>query len=80
MSIAGDNRLYGFETRCKVSAIKAGGERAWQMRLSCEGEGEKFSTNPRISITRDGRLVIENRPVGQSKRDVYVRCDGPKVR
>ena len=44
------------------------------MRLSCEGEGEKFKSSPRVSIATDGKLVIDNGPVGQAKRQTYVRC------
>ena len=60
MSIEAGNRLYWYETRCQASEIK-------KMRLASEGEGEKFKSNPRVSIAGDGRLVIENGPVGQAK-------------
>jgi hypothetical protein len=80
MSIEGGNRLYWYETRCRASAITADGNRGWKMRLVCEGEGEKFRSSPRISIASDGRLVIENGPVGQAKRQTYVRCDATKPR
>lgn len=78
MSIEGGNRLYWYETRCRASEITADGKQGWKMRLACEGEGEKFRSNPRISVAADGRLVIENGPVGQAKRQVYVRCEIPK--
>jgi hypothetical protein len=45
------------------------------MRLSCEGEGEKFKSSPRVSIAADGKLVIDNGPVGQARRHTYVRCE-----
>lgn len=80
MSIEGGNRFYWYETRCRASVIRADGERAWRMRLACEGEGEKFRSNPRVSVGKDGRLVIENGPVGQAKRETYVRCEIPKSR
>jgi len=80
MSIEGGNRLYWFETRCRASAITADGKLGWKMRLACEGEGDKFRSNPRISIAADGKLVIDNGPVGQAKRQVYVRCELPKPR
>ena len=35
------------------------------LRLACEGEGEM--------VAADGRLAIENGPVGQAKRQFYVR-------
>lgn len=50
------------------------------MRLACEGEGETFRSNPRVSIVADGRLVMENGPVGQARRQTYVRCDVAKPR
>ena len=80
MSIEGGNRLYWYETRCRASAITADGKPGWKMRLACEGEGDKFRSNPRISIAADGKLVIDNGPVGQAKRQVYVRCELPKPR
>ncbi|MGY8631163.1 hypothetical protein RAD15_01535 [Bradyrhizobium sp. 14AA] len=80
MSIEGGNRLYWYETRCRAGEITADGSRSWRMRLSCEGEGEKFRSNPRISIATDGKLVMDNGPVGQAKRQVYVRCDAARPR
>jgi len=60
MSIEGGNRLYWYETRCRAGDIKPDGDRAWKMRLSCEGEGEKFKSSPQVSIATDGKLVIDN--------------------
>lgn len=80
MSIEGGNRLYWYETRCRASEITVDGKLGWKMKLACEGEGEKFRSNPRISVAADGRLVIENGPVGQAKRQFYVRCEIPKRR
>jgi hypothetical protein len=80
MSIEGGNRLYWYETRCRANEIKPDGDRAWKMRLACEGEGEKFKSNPRVSISTDGKLVMDNGPVGQAKRQTYVRCEIPKKR
>jgi len=75
MSIEGGNRLYWYETRCRASEIAPDGKLGWKMRLSCDGEGETFRSNPRVSIAADGRLVMENGPVGQAKRQTYVRCE-----
>ena len=80
MSIEGGNRLYWYETRCRASEILADGKLGWKMRLACEGEGEKFRSNPRISIAGNGRLTIENGPVGPAKRQTYVRCELRKLR
>ncbi|MBR0773545.1 hypothetical protein JQ625_01745 [Bradyrhizobium diazoefficiens] len=80
MSIEGGNRLYWYETRCRASAITPDGKLGWTMRLACEGEGEKFRANPRVSIAADGRLVMDNGPVGQARRQTYVRCDVAKPR
>jgi len=80
MSIEGGNRLYWYETRCRASEITADGKLGWTMKLACEGEGEKFRSNPRVSIAADGRLVMDNGPVGQAKRQTYVRCDAAKPR
>nr|WP_245502354.1 hypothetical protein [Bradyrhizobium betae] len=78
MSIEGGNRLYWYETHCRASEITADGKLGWKMRLACEGEGEKFRSNPRVSIAADGKLVMDNGPVGRDKRQTYVRCEIPK--
>lgn len=79
MSIEGRNRLYWYETRCRAGDIKPDGDRAWKMRLSCEGEGMKYKSSPRVSIAANGKLVIDNGPVG-NKRLTYVRCKRSKKR
>ncbi|WP_306235472.1 hypothetical protein [Bradyrhizobium sp. Bra64] len=80
MSIEGGNRLYWYETRCRASQITANGKLSWKMKLACEGEGEKYRSNPRLSIAADGRLVMDNGPVGQARRQTYVRCEIAKPR
>ncbi|MBW7967890.1 hypothetical protein [Bradyrhizobium sp. BR 10289] len=74
MSIEG-GRLSWYETRCRASEMTADGKFGWKMHLACEGEGETFRSNPRVSIAADGRLVMDNGPVGQAKRQTYVRCE-----
>ena len=80
MSIEGGDRLYWYETRCRASAITPDGKLGWKMQLACEGEGEKFRANPRVSIAADGRLVVDDGPVGRARRQTYVRCDIAKPR
>ncbi|MGL9618382.1 hypothetical protein QRQ56_10300 [Bradyrhizobium sp. U531] len=80
MSIEGSNRLYWYETRCRASEITADGKLGWKMKLACEGEGQKFRSNPRVSIAADGKLVMDNGPVGQARRQTYVRCEIAKKR
>ena len=72
------NGFYWYETRCKASGITPDGVRAWRMRLACEGEGEKFQKRTRLTLPAPNRLVLHNGPVGQSKRDAYVRCLLPR--
>lgn len=50
------------------------------MKLACEGEGEKYRSSPRVSIAADGKLVMDNSPVGPGKRQTYVRCEIAKPR
>ena len=77
MSIEGGSRFYWYETRCEARDIKAQNGRSWIMRMSCEGEGMKYSASPRLSLATPDRLIVYNGPVGgQSKREVYVRCVG----
>ena len=82
LSVEGGNRFDWYETRCRAEEVRADGYHAWQMRLSCEGEGEgeKFKSRPRVSIAADGKLVIDNGPVGRAKRQTYVRCEIPRKR
>lgn len=75
MSIEGGNRLFWYETRCRANTITADGKLGWRMRLTCEGEGETFRSNPRVSMAANGWLVMENGPVGQARRQTYVRCE-----
>ena len=72
--------FFWYESRCRASDVKAAGTNAWTMRLACEGEGEKFKGTPRLSLPAPDRLVMEKSPVGQEKRQVYVRCAMPRVK
>jgi hypothetical protein len=72
------NRFFWYESRCRASDVKPAGANAWTMRMACEGEGEKFKGAPRLSLPAPDRLVMEKSPVGQEKRQVYVRCAMPR--
>jgi hypothetical protein len=72
------NGFFWYESRCRASDVKPAGANAWTMRLACEGEGEKFNGAPRLSLPAPDRLVMEKSPVGQEKRQVYVRCAMPR--
>lgn len=73
MEISGQ-RFFWYETRCTVRSVSPAGPRAWAFRMACEGEGERWSARPRVSLPNPSRLVMENSPVGPTKRQVYVRC------
>jgi len=73
VSIEG-NRFYWYETRCTARDIETAGPRAWTMRISCEGEGKRYRAQPRISLPAPDRLVMDNSPVGPTKRQTYLRC------
>jgi hypothetical protein len=79
LSIEG-NRFYWYETRCRAHDIKAENARSWAMRMSCEGEGQRFRARPRLSLATPDRLILNGGPVGPTKRDVYVRCDAGRPR
>ena len=71
----GGRRFFWYETRCTATEIKPEGANAWRIKMSCEGEGEKFSAAPLLTLTPPNRLVFTGKnPVGQGKHDVYVRC------
>jgi len=76
MEISGGGKgFFWYETRCTATEIKPEGKTAWRMKLSCEGEGEKFRAAPLLTLAAPNRLVFTgNNPVGRSKRDTYVRC------
>jgi hypothetical protein len=74
----GSGRLFWYETRCRAQGVKAEGPRSWTMRLSCEGEGQRFSARPRLTLATPDRLVIERSPVGPGKRQIYRRCAGQR--
>ena len=76
MEITG-NRFFWYETRCRAQDVKAAGPRSWTMRVACEGEGQRFRARPRISLPAPDRLVMDNAPVGPTKRQAYVRCAMP---
>ena len=76
MEITG-KRLFWYETRCRALSIDGRAPAAsWTMRLSCEGEGQRFRARPRLSLAAPDRLVMEKAPVGPTKRQVYLRCPG----
>ncbi len=54
MEITG-KRLFWYETRCRALSIAAEGPRSWTMRLSCEGEGQRFRARPRLSLAAPDR-------------------------
>lgn len=67
-----------YENQCRANDIKPIDARSWSMRMSCEGEGEKYTVKPRLLLETPNRLVFADQPpVGKkgSKREVYVRCD-----
>jgi hypothetical protein len=68
------NLLAWYETRCKAHKVKAEGARTWTMHLSCEGEGKRYRARPRLSLAKANKLIIDDAPVGPTKRQVYVRC------
>ena len=72
----GKGRFFWYETRCRAQAVTAETSRAWTMRLSCEGEGQRFSARPRLILETPDRLVMQAAPVGPRRRQVYRRCAG----
>jgi hypothetical protein len=78
MWVEGGNLFVWYENQCRASDIKALDALSWSMRMSCEGEGEKYSVKPRLLLPTPNQLVFADQPpVGRkgSKREVYVRCD-----
>jgi hypothetical protein len=76
----GGQRFFWYETRCVASAVAPDGPRAWRMKMACEGEGDRFTKRPRLSLPSPGKLVLEDGPVGRAKRQTYVRCVTPPAR
>jgi len=72
------NRLFWYESRCE-GRIAPAGRNAWSARLSCQGEGERWSATTRLVLTTPDRLILENAPVGPGKRHSYARCARPPL-
>jgi len=68
-----DRRFGWYETQCRVENMSQGRGR-WTVRMACQGEGEKWHGTTRLSLPSKDRLVMENSPVGPTKRQVYIRC------
>jgi hypothetical protein len=68
------NRFFWYETRCRAHGIKAHGPRSWSMHMACEGEGQRFRARPRLTLVSPDKLIMDDAPVGPTKRQVYVRC------
>jgi len=73
----GGKRFYWYETRCTATEVKENGPNGWRLTLSCEGEGEKYLRRSRLSLPLPNRLMLDNAPVGPTKRQTYVRCARP---
>jgi hypothetical protein len=68
--------FYWYENQCRAHDIKAIDAHSWSMRMSCEGEGLKYSVKPRLLLPTPNRLIFADQPpVGTTKREAYVRCD-----
>ena len=72
MAIKG-NRFDWYETHCVTETVSQAGAR-WTLKLACQGEGKKWRATTRLSMPSKGRLVLDNAPVGPTKRQTYVRC------
>jgi hypothetical protein len=68
------NRFFWYETRCRAHGRKANGPRSWTMHMACEGEGQRFKARPRLTLASPDKLIMDDAPVGRTKRQVYVRC------
>jgi hypothetical protein len=75
MGIAGD-AFQWYETRCRARDVRRAGPRSWTMRMACEGEGQRLTVHPRITLVRPNRLVMTHGPVGPGKGpQAYIRCE-----
>ncbi len=68
MWVEGGNLFVWYENQCRASDIKPIDARSWSMRMSCEGEGEKYSVKPRLLLETPNRLVFADSAAGQPKR------------
>ena len=76
MEITG-KRLFWYETRCRALSIEAQGLRSWTMRVSAKAKGSASAPGRGFRSPTPDRLVMENAPVGPTKRQVYLRCPEP---
>jgi hypothetical protein len=70
------NSFQWYETRCRARKVDAASpEGGWTLRMSCEGEGQRFTATPRLSLPDPNKLIIDHSPVGPDTHQVYVRCN-----
>ena len=67
------NRFEWYETRCRARRLSGTGTTR-RFEMSCRGEGKTWRSVTRVSLPSPGRLVMENAPVGPTKKQVYKRC------
>lgn len=72
----GGNRFEWYEDRCKARKLSGTGRR-WTFAMSCSGEGRTWRSITTVSLPSADRLVLENAPVGPTRRQVYKRCPAP---
>lgn len=71
----GGKRFFWYESRCIASTITPAGANVWRTTMSCSGEGETWNAAPTLTLTAPNTLVLTGKlPVGDGKRDAYVRC------
>lgn len=75
MEITG-RRFFWYETRCQTGNIEAERHRSWTMRVSSQGEGQRYRARPRLSLLSRNKLIVDDAPVGPTRRQIYVRCVG----
>lgn len=65
-----------YETRCRARSVSGSAVRSWTLRFSCEGEGHRFRARSKLSLSAPDKLIMDDSPVGPTRRQIYVRCKG----
>ena len=71
------NRFEWYETQCQARTLSRTG-RVWRLAMNCRGEGRKWRSVAGLTLSSPDRLIMENAPVGPTKRQVYKRCSASK--
>lgn len=70
----GPDTIDWYETRCRIRAASTARRGARRLDLACRGEGQRMDLRATVSLPTPDALIIDDGPIGPSKRQRYIRC------